>query len=133
MIVGKATVLQKSGLTTLLAPHLREGGAKSAPTHLAGQCHPIGHRLKRRINQHRIHAHRFKITADPHRPLAAGAVVPHEIPGITLIVEQASSPQPFDKLLDDGRIKAALAQLGGELAVGEIAARQECNGGQFGG
>jgi hypothetical protein len=133
MIVGKATVLQKSGLTTLLAPYLREGGAKATATHLPGQCHPIGPGLEGRINQDLINADRFKIASDPHRSLAASAVVLHEVPGVAFVVEQAPSAQSFDKLLDEAPIKATLAQLGGELAAGEIAARQECNGSQFGG
>src|SRR5437016_4251149 len=121
MIVGKATVLQKSRLPPFLRPARRRLGAEAPAAHLAGDLGPVAHAPQRRIDQHGRHTGLRKFAPDARRALAAPDVVLDEVAGIALIIQEMACAQLPDEGLDDWGGKATLDQLGGEFPARVVA------------
>ena len=125
MIVGKAPVLQKSGLTALFGP-IRGGlRPKAPPPHLARQPLPIRTGVKRRLDQRRAQPQLRQFMSYACRPLATTGAISDEVSGKARVIEHTARHQRPDERRHHSLIEAALRQPPGQLSAAEIAARQE--------
>src|SRR5882672_5102257 len=109
MIVGKATVLQKSRLSPLLGPAHRGFRPKAPAAHLAGDLGPVAHARQRGLDLRVRDTGLPEFSPDARRALAAPDVILDKVPGIALIIQEPARAQRLDQGLNDRGGETALA------------------------